>query len=124
MAGVEMNVYYLRKREETDLFGVFVLRGFGGENDDEIQGGEEMNDWETIDTDVPDETSGDLMHSDLLNPVWTFWGHVLFEGEYLEIMTICLRCGNGVTSCTCPEAEDVSNISQEESHQTHRLPGL
>lgn len=88
------------------------------------QEGENMNDWETIDIDMPEEISGDLMHSDLLNPVWTFWGHVLFEGEYLEIMTICLRCGNGVTSCTCPEPEDVSNISLGESHQTHRLPGL
>lgn len=34
--------------------------------------------------------------------IWyTFWGHVLFEGEALEVTTICMICGNPVASCIC-----------------------
>lgn len=36
-----------------------------------------------------------------LDPLPTFWGYMLFEGEYLEILTICMICGHGIESCGC-----------------------
>ena len=35
--------------------------------------------------------------------LWTFWGHHLFETEFLEIMTICMICGHGIHGCVCDE---------------------
>ncbi len=33
----------------------------------------------------------------------TYWGHFLFEGEYLEIMMICMICGHSVQGCSCEQ---------------------
>lgn len=48
-----------------------------------------------------EEVSEDTMYSAHPDPLPTFWGHFLFEGEYLEIMTICMICGNSVVGCIC-----------------------
>ncbi len=48
-----------------------------------------------------EEISEDTMHSNIPDPLPTFWGHMLFEGEYLEVLTICMMCGHGVHNCGC-----------------------
>lgn len=49
------------------------------------------------------EVDEDSMHSSHPDPLPTFWGHMLFEGEYLEILTICMICGHGIQSCGCDD---------------------
>lgn len=33
----------------------------------------------------------------------TFWGHRVWETEFLDIMTICLSCGHSVIGCACDD---------------------
>lgn len=47
------------------------------------------------------EVDQDSMYSDYPDLHPTFWGYMLFEGEYLEIMTICMICGHSVLGCSC-----------------------
>ena len=57
---------------------------------------------EARDADIPNETECESVWYSSGAVVWTYWGHALFETEYIEVMTICLTCGNGAEhSCTC-----------------------
>jgi len=53
--------------------------------------------------DMPDEFDDDWDLPRDAVFIMTMWGHYLFETEFIEVMTICLICGNGVNSCTCDE---------------------
>ena len=56
-----------------------------------------------------DETDCESVWNGDFDIIVSMWGHILFEGEYPEVRTICMHCGEGLQCCTCsPDQESLS----------------